>query len=102
MLIFNGNLVLNDFYKIIFENESIQIDDSTLKRVVEDAFEVLAIEIITIVQAIECLKVQDKVSSKTKKMYEDIRNIVPIFTNDVVMYPYVNQAKSHITNNKLN
>jgi len=72
------------------------------KKVVENAFEVLAIEIITIVQAIEYLKVQDKVSSKTKKMYDDIRNIVPIFTNDVVMYPYVNQVKDHIINNELN
>lgn len=35
-------------------------------------------------------------------MYDDIRNIVPIFTDDVVMYPFVNQVKDHIINNKLN
>lgn len=40
MLIFNGNLVLNSFYKIIFENRSIQLDDSTLKRV-EESFNFL-------------------------------------------------------------
>ena len=186
MLIFNGNLVVNDFYKIIFENKSIEIAGSTIKKVeesfnflktfsankviygvntasickpwsfgikfwyagrsiygllchggnqtlsnpmyvhsnpnndnqdivsmgtnaalmtrkvVENAFEVLAIEIITIVQSIEYLKIQDKVSLKTKQMYDDIRNIVPIFTTDVVMYPYVNQVKDHIINNKLN
>ena len=72
------------------------------KKVVENAFEVMAIEIITIVQAIEYLKVQDKVSSKTKKMYDMIREIVPIFTEDVVMYPYVNQVKDYIINNKIN
>ncbi|MBP0905238.1 histidine ammonia-lyase [Mariniflexile gromovii] len=71
------------------------------KKVVENAFEVLAIETITIIQAIEYLKVQDKVSSKTKKMYDVIRNIVPIFTEDVVMYPYVNQVKDYIINNKI-
>lgn len=70
------------------------------KRVIENAFEVVAIEMITIVQAIEYLKVQDKVSSKTKKMYDEIRNIVPIFTEDVVMYPYVNKVKDFIINNK--
>jgi len=70
------------------------------KRVIENAFEVVAIEMITIIQAIEYLKVQDKVSSKTKNMYDEIRNIVPIFTEDVVMYPYVNKVKDFIINNK--
>jgi histidine ammonia-lyase len=69
------------------------------KRVIENAFEVVAIEMITIVQAIEYLKVQDKVSSKTKKMYDEIRKLVPIFIEDVVMYPYINKVKDFIINN---
>jgi histidine ammonia-lyase len=68
------------------------------KKVIENSFEVVAIELITIVQAIEYLKVQDKVSSKTKSMYDAIRKIVPIFTEDVVMYPYVNKVKKYIIN----
>jgi histidine ammonia-lyase len=70
------------------------------KRVIENAFEVVAIEMITIIQAIEYLKVQDKVSSKTKKLYDEIRQIIPIFTEDVVMYPYVNKVKDFIINNE--
>lgn len=70
------------------------------KKVIENAFEVLAIELITVVQAIEYLKVQDKVSSKTKKMYDAIRIIVPPFTEDVVMYPYVNEVKNFIINHE--
>jgi len=68
------------------------------KKVIENAFEVVAIEIITIIQAIEYLKAQDKISSKTKKMYNEIRNLVPIFTEDVIMYPYVNKVKEYIMN----
>ena len=68
------------------------------KKVIENSFEVIAIELITIVQAIEYLKVQDKVSSNTKKMYDEIREIVPVFTEDVIMYPYVNKVKEFITN----
>lgn len=68
------------------------------KKVIENAFEVVAIEMITIVQAIEYLEAQDKVSTKTKKMYDDIRKLVPIFTKDVVMYPYVNKVKDFIMN----
>ncbi len=70
------------------------------KKVIENSFEVIAIEIITVVQAIEYLKLQGRVSSKTKKMYEEIRKIVPVFTEDVVMYPYVNKVKEYIINSE--
>ena len=70
------------------------------KKVIENAFEVMAIEMITIVQAIEYLGVQDKVSSKTKKMYDVIRKIVPPFKEDPVMYPYVNEVKNYIINHQ--
>ncbi|MBZ0328508.1 MAG: aromatic amino acid ammonia-lyase [Altibacter sp.] len=70
------------------------------KKVIENAFEVVAIELITIVQAIEYLEVQNKVSSKTKKMFDEIRKIVPVFTQDVVMYPFVNNVKEHIINSE--
>ncbi|MCF1190178.1 aromatic amino acid ammonia-lyase [Mangrovimonas sp. AS39] len=68
------------------------------KKVIENAFEVVAIELITIIQAIEYLNVKDQVSSKTRKVYDEIRNIVPIFTKDVVMYPYVNKVKEYLIN----
>ena len=70
------------------------------KKVIENAYEVVAIEIITIIQAIEYLKTQDKVSSKTKNMYDAIRQIVPIFTDDIVMYPFVNKVKDFIMNHQ--
>lgn len=70
------------------------------KKVIENAFEVVAIELITIVQAIEFLEVQDGISSKTRKMYDAIRKIVPVFKEDVIMYPYVNLVKDYIINNK--
>ena len=70
------------------------------KKVIENAFEVVAIEMITIVQAIEYLEVKDKVSSKTKKMYDAVRKIVPPFKEDKVMYPYVNEVKNYIINHQ--
>ncbi|MEO9891980.1 aromatic amino acid ammonia-lyase [Aurantibacter sp.] len=72
------------------------------KKVIENAFEVVAIEMITVVQAIEYLQVQDVVSTKTKNMYDAVRKIVPAFKEDTVMYPYVNQVKEYITNHKNN
>ena len=70
------------------------------KKVIENAFEVMAIELITIVQAIEYLGVKDQVSSKTKKMYDEVRKIVPPFKEDIVMYPFVNEVKNYIINHQ--
>ena len=70
------------------------------KKVIENAFEIIAIEMITVVQAIEYLSVQDKVSTKTKNMYDAVRKIVPPFKEDMIMYPYVNQVKEFITNHR--
>ncbi|HBK71984.1 MAG TPA: histidine ammonia-lyase, partial [Flavobacteriaceae bacterium] len=71
------------------------------KKVIENAYEVVAIEMITIIQAIEYLQFQNKVSSSTKKMFDAIRNLVPAFKEDVVMYPYVGAVKKYLmeTNN---
>src|SRR6478609_4956181 len=58
-------------------------------KVIENAFEVLAIELITIVQAIDYLEQKDQISSVTRKIYDDIRIIIPRFEKDQVMYPFV-------------
>lgn len=58
-------------------------------KVIENAFEVLAIELITIVQAIDALNYKNEISSVTRKMYDDIRIIVPEFKEDQIMYPIV-------------
>lgn len=67
-------------------------------KVIENAFEVLSIEMITIVQAIDYLKQKDKISSVTKQWYDDIRNIIPEFKEDQVMYPFVQNVKDYLIN----
>lgn len=69
------------------------------KKVIENAFEVVAVEIITIIQAIEYLQCYEDLSSKSKELFTQIREIVPPFKEDVVMYPYVNQLKEFLRNN---
>lgn len=66
------------------------------RKVIENAFEVLAIETIAVVQAIEYLGFQDKVSSATKTLYERIREIIPPFSDDMVMYPYLEEVKKYL------
>lgn len=66
------------------------------KKVIENSFEVVAIELITIVQAMDYLNISELVSSETKKMYDQIRDIVPIFKEDVVLYPFVKRVKEFL------
>jgi len=66
------------------------------RKVIENAFEVLAIEAITIVQAVEYLGFQDQISSSTRELYTDIRKIIPAFSEDMVMYPYLQGVKKYL------
>ncbi|MFP3596219.1 HAL/PAL/TAL family ammonia-lyase [Chryseobacterium sp. SIMBA_029] len=70
------------------------------RKVIENAFEVLAIEAITIVQAIEYLGFQDEISSSTKELYDEIRKIIPAFSDDMVMYPYLEKVKQYLKGTK--
>ena len=69
------------------------------KRVIDNAYEVLSIQLLTLVQAIESLGYEERLSSKSKKIYTDIRAIVPIFKEDMVLSPYLNAIKDYVKNN---
>ncbi len=68
-------------------------------KVIENAFEVLSIEMIAIVQAIDYLDQKEAISSVTKKMYDDVRAIIPTFKEDQVMYPYIQKVKDYLIEN---
>lgn len=65
-------------------------------KVIENAFEVLAIELMAIVQAIDALSYKDNVSADTRKIYDDVRAILPAFSEDMAMYPYVAEVKNYL------
>ena len=65
-------------------------------RVIENAFEVLAVQIIAVRQAIDILNYQNFVSSKTKEVYEEISRIIPAFVEDKPLYPAIEQVKGYL------
>lgn len=69
------------------------------KKVIENTFEVVSIKLITITQAIEYLNCYDRLSSKSKELFNQIRKLVPAFKEDPVMYPLVNEVKDFLINN---
>lgn len=66
---------------------------SLTAKVIENSFEVLTIQCITVAQAIDALDLTDKISSKGKSIQEKVRTIIPAFSDDVVLYPYQEKIK---------
>ena len=56
------------------------------QKVINNTYEVLAIEFISIIQAIDYLKCESKLSAVSKKLYADMRAIVPCFDKDTIQY----------------
>ena len=66
-------------------------------KVIENAFQVLSVQLITVVQAIDALDCKEKVSAKTRKIYDEVRAIVPAFKEDLVMYPLIQNIKNYLS-----
>ena len=66
------------------------------RKVIENAFQVLDVEAITIAQAIDILGCYDELSSTTQKWYNEIREIIPFFKEDLVFYPYLKDTTNFL------
>ena len=66
------------------------------RRVIENSFEVLAIHFIAIIQAYEFVEDKSKMSSKTKKTYEELRSIVPVFVEDTTKHEEILSMKNYL------
>ncbi len=68
-------------------------------KVIDNSFEVLAIELISLLQAIDYLEYQDKLSPATSSVYQTLRKIVPVFRNDSPKYNEIRRVTKHIKTN---
>ena len=71
------------------------------KRVIDNAYEVQAIEMIALLQAVDFLKAADKLSETTRKYYKILRDLVPIFVEDSPMHKDIEKLKSFLFNTKV-
>jgi histidine ammonia-lyase len=55
-------------------------------RVIENTYEILAVKLLTAVQAIDALKIRDDLAPATRALYDKVRQLVPAFQKDGVMY----------------
>lgn len=65
-------------------------------RVIENAFEVLAIQVMTMLQAVDYLNCHEKLSSFSHRIYSEVRAIFPKFIEDSPKYKDAKKIKEYL------
>jgi histidine ammonia-lyase len=66
------------------------------KTVIENAFQVLSIHFMAIVQAVDYLKIQGGLSDITGEIYTDIRSFFPVFIEDTPKYEDIERMNRYL------
>ncbi len=69
---------------------------SIFKNVLDNTFEVIAIESIAVAQAIDCLPSQEGLSTTAKEFYKEIRTLVKPILDDRPLSSEISGLKNHI------
>jgi histidine ammonia-lyase len=64
------------------------------KKVIDNSFQVLAIQTMTVLQAVDYLECTGKLSPKTREMYAEVRKIFPKFVEDTPKYKDIERIKN--------
>lgn len=68
------------------------------RRVIDNTTDVLAIQTIALMQAIDYLKIHSRLSSATHRMYDEVRSVIPTFVEDQPMYKAIAQVRTYLLN----
>lgn len=68
------------------------------KRVIDNSFEVLAIHLVTILQAIDYLDCRDNLATASRALYDTVRLIFPKFVEDKARYKEMELVKDFLEN----
>jgi histidine ammonia-lyase len=70
------------------------------KHVINNAFQVISIQFMALAQATDYLKIEEKLSSQTRKMFSEIRKIFPKLIEDKTLYKEIEKIKKLLMNNE--
>lgn len=68
-------------------------------RVIENTFEVLSVHTLAVVEAIDCLQKQDKLSVKAQEFYNGVRTVSSKIENDVPSFKKLRNIKEYLKTN---
>ncbi len=66
------------------------------RKVIDNSFDVLAIQTLALAQAIDYLKCQSRLSSFAHKFYEEVRGLVPPITEDKPRYHDIQSIRKYL------
>ena len=66
------------------------------RRVIENSFEVLSIQLMTVLQGVDYLDCEDRLSPITAAAYREMREIFPKFIEDAPRYQDVARLREHL------
>lgn len=69
-------------------------------KVIENTFEVLTVQVMTLLQAVDYLNCQDRLGAFSSRIYQDIRAIFPKFVEDAPRYADVQRIKAYLMRNE--
>lgn len=72
---------------------------NTTRTVINNAFEVLAVEVVTIIQALRYLEFNGKLSGKTKKKVVLFKDMIPDLKEDIPLSSILEEVKQYIKDN---
>ena len=72
------------------------------KHIIENSFQVMAIMMMSLAQAVDILKIQDKMSPATRAVYDEVRAIFPAFsTVDSPLYKDIERVENYLKTKKI-
>lgn len=72
------------------------------KQVIENVYQVMAIQYIALAQATDCLNAADELAPATRRVYADIRKIAPKFVADAPFYKQIAGVEDYLKTKPLN
>lgn len=66
------------------------------RTVITNSYQVVAILFMAIVQAVDCLKLQDRLSPCSRKVYDEIRAFFPVFAGDTPKYKEIEAMTEYL------
>lgn len=71
------------------------------RKVIENAYQVLAIQYIALAQAVDCLKISERLSPATRKVYDALRKMTATIVEDKPFYSDIAKVETYLKENPL-
>lgn len=66
------------------------------RTVIDNGYQVMSIHFMAIVQAVDCLKIADRLSPLTREVYDQIRAFFPAFADDTPKYEEIRRMTDYL------